>query len=151
VVALESLARTAPPLTGALDTGIDDLLGFVEGWARAIQTRDGPGHIFRGHVSLGPAAIRSAVADLLQQQAARKAPRNRPRPAPHVSAPPPAHQRPAPPKPVTARDPGLLDILPGTVEGLVEPLTSRLPLDKLGLPPHGAAGLTPLLDYLLRP
>jgi phospholipid/cholesterol/gamma-HCH transport system substrate-binding protein len=151
VAALDTLARTAPPLTTALDTGIDDLLGFVEGWARAIQTRDGPGHIFRGHVSLGPAAIRSAVANLLQQQAAREAPKSRPRPAPRVAAPPPDRRRPAPTAPPTAPEPGLLDTLPGTVEGLLEPLSSRLPLDKLGLPGQGAPGLTPLLDYLLEP
>jgi hypothetical protein len=152
--ALSSLARTAPPLTTALDTGIDDLLGFVQGWARAIQSRDGPGHIFRGHVSLGPAAIRSAVSNLLRQPGARRKPRGRSddsnRVAPSHAAPA-SPSSPTPPKPAATPDSGLLNIIPGAVDELLQPLTGRLPLDKLGFPAQDDQRLGPLLDYLLRP
>lgn len=54
---LSTFARAAAPASHVLDAGIDDTLGLMEGWARAIQTRDGVGHVFRAGLTLSPDLI----------------------------------------------------------------------------------------------
>jgi ABC-type transporter Mla subunit MlaD len=141
VAALDRLVEAAPPLTSALDTGVDDVMGFVQGWPRALQTRDGAGHVFRGHFSMGPEFISGAVGALLarRKQGARvHEPAARPRPGrPAVTSParpgPPGSPRPAAPVDIPKAVNDLLDTLGGT------PLLSD------------DAALPSLLDYLLKP
>jgi phospholipid/cholesterol/gamma-HCH transport system substrate-binding protein len=141
VASLDRLVDAAPPLTRALDIGVDDVMGFVQGWPRALQTRDGAGHVFRGHFSMGPEFIRGAVGTLLARRRERgrvRVPRPR-REQPPVTAP----ARPGPARPRPQRPASPLDV-PKPVDDL---------LDKLGGTPllSDDAVLPSLLDYLLRP
>jgi virulence factor Mce-like protein len=155
VAALSTLVRTAPPLTRALDTGVDDLFGFVQGWARATQARDGAGHVFHGHISWGPEVLRTAVRRILDQQPASGRRRGgAPRPLPRT---PPAPATPAPREtPRAAQPPGrplerLTEPLRTTLDGVgdaIDDLTERLPL---GPREPGQDGTRPLLDRLLKP
>jgi len=61
---LTRLAEAAPPLTAGLDESIDNALGLIEGWSRAIQGRDGLGHVFRGRAIVGPEFIRNLAQRL---------------------------------------------------------------------------------------
>lgn len=58
---LARFARTAAPLSQTLDVSIDDTAGVLEGWARAIQNRDGVGHLFRGKATFSGEFFRALV------------------------------------------------------------------------------------------
>jgi virulence factor Mce-like protein len=61
VDALASFSGNVRPLTNVLGTSIDDVLALMEGWARAIQLRDGLGHIFRGRAIVGTEALATVL------------------------------------------------------------------------------------------
>src|SRR5438094_655557 len=47
ISALRDLSIAAGPLTRTLDESMADLLGVAQGWALAVQQRDGVSHLFR--------------------------------------------------------------------------------------------------------
>lgn len=66
-------ANTAVPLTRTLGVSVDDALGVVEGWARAIQQGDALGHIFRGKAMVSAEALRTVLDQLTTVPAKRGA------------------------------------------------------------------------------
>jgi phospholipid/cholesterol/gamma-HCH transport system substrate-binding protein len=58
---LERFSDTLAPTTKTLDLTAPDLLAALEGWARATQTRDGLGFVFRGSLILSPVLLESLV------------------------------------------------------------------------------------------
>jgi virulence factor Mce-like protein len=139
LAALENIAKIAQPLTYWLGAdigtgpGIDGLLGVVQGWAQAIQFRDGLGHTFHGAVNLDPSLIvnlanlgvTSPAARRANERAARKAlaAHNPAAPAPTAAAS--GHPAAAP----TAGGMGLsggLSGLTGGLTGLINGLTGAV-------------------------
>ncbi|WP_205698810.1 MlaD family protein [Conexibacter sp. SYSU D00693] len=164
---LRSLVRAveaAAPVSRTLDVSIDDVLGLVEGWARAIQGRDGLGHVFRGRATLSAEMLRTLVDSLgnpgtrRAERAARAPRREEPEPRrpepPAEAAPEPAPARPEAPKdPVRGLTDALKDLLPA--DRLLDDVRGLLP-DALGgtqgqRAPEGTDGTRRLLDLLLGP
>jgi phospholipid/cholesterol/gamma-HCH transport system substrate-binding protein len=54
---LGNLALSAKPLTYWANASVVDLIALLQGWDRAIQFRDGLGHIFHTSVALDPSLI----------------------------------------------------------------------------------------------
>ncbi len=142
--AAAQLGRTSQalePVSAALDDGIADVLGMLQGWARAIQNRDAAGHVFRVSATVGQDALNKLDGSLARD---RRAGRRRPRRStPDTPAP-----RPAP----------LLLPQPSTPSRLPELPVVRVP----GLPPielpdldrgadRVAGEAQALLDFLLKP
>lgn len=78
---LAAYAEAAGPLSEIFDQGIGDFLGTMEGWARAIQGRDGLGHMFRTQPIGNEAALKTLVDRYVREdrdgergQASRTAP-----------------------------------------------------------------------------
>jgi phospholipid/cholesterol/gamma-HCH transport system substrate-binding protein len=67
IAALRDLAGAAPRFTTALGSSVDDLLNTIEGWDRAIQTRDGLSHVFRGKATISTDTLRTLVTRLQPQ------------------------------------------------------------------------------------
>jgi virulence factor Mce-like protein len=164
LTALQSVASTSKPLTDVLRVSIDDGLGLAEGWARAIQTRDKLGHVFRGRAILPVNTLASLVARLVSQQpasAAKKAaPSLRPQrdPDPQAAstptAPPPAGSAPKLPKLPLPHVPTVVS----DVNGVLDSLLGGLKSPKAGSPPPASetsggstAPARDLLDFLLGP
>jgi len=141
--ALSSLADTvgrAAPVTSALDVSIDDTLGFIEGWARAIQTRDSVSHLFRGRASIGPESMRSLLSRMPGAQKKRR--KGKDRPAGSTGTPVPS----LPPVKVPAGD-KLPAPIRKAVDDLVGSLTSALGTTTGNTTDGGPT--SELLDYLL--
>lgn len=62
VTSLQNIARLAQPLSTWLGLSSQDFFNVFAGWSRAIQFRDGLGHIFNGDVNLNPEIVLN-VAD----------------------------------------------------------------------------------------
>jgi hypothetical protein len=144
-----------------LNKSVDNTLATVENWSRAIQFRDGLGHIFRGEASFSPQLYAGFIKNLggsliptkstTRQGGQRKAPAAT---APAPAAAPPA--QPARPQPITQQ--ALDNLLDGVgktqkdVQQLLDNLTKKplLPGGQplLGTRDDGQVAL-PLLDYLL--
>jgi len=126
---LSAFARTADPVTQSLDAGIADLLGMMEGWTRAIQNRDGTGHVYRLGIGLSPQLIHALTKDFIAPQLTR-APRRR-----GIA------------NPVA---PGLQ--VPGLAGGPGVPQLPHVKLPKIEAPrlPASDAPVHKLLDYLLK-
>jgi phospholipid/cholesterol/gamma-HCH transport system substrate-binding protein len=143
VADLRTFAGAADPVTRLLDTGMPDLLGVMQNWARAIQNVDGAGHVFRVNVVADGTPL-----DLLQRYVEDGSKRPRRSGAPRrrrtgSSAQPPKSPEPtattgSPRPPAPAPRPTVR--LPG-----VKPIP--LPVD----PAPVSHGVKTLLDYLLRP
>jgi hypothetical protein len=58
---LSAFAHELNPVSTSLAQNIGPLLGVIEGWARTIQMRDGPGHVFRTHITLDSQLLTSAL------------------------------------------------------------------------------------------
>ena len=154
------MASTAAPVTRTLRLAIDDTLGLVEGWGRAIQTRDRLGHVFRGRAAVGVETFRSLIAQLTEIANPPREQDDGKRRTPAAAGAKPQQSRPAAPaRPQVARPkpPALpklplvddvRDVLPDLgpqVDGLLDDLLG--PRD----PGRGSGDLKPLLDYLLAP
>jgi ABC-type transporter Mla subunit MlaD len=150
---LADLAETMPPLSRTLRTGVDDLLGGVEGIARSTQEQDRAGHYWRAAGIISTESLQGIVGQLLDQSAGRRAPRSRgakPRPSENRSAAesPARPDRPARPQPPADRlksaVPKLLDALP---DGTLPKRLLESPPSLLG--PGRDRDAEPLLDFLL--
>jgi virulence factor Mce-like protein len=148
---------TTQPVTKALRVSIDDVLGMLEGWGRAIQTRDRLGHVFRGRAAVGVETFRVAISKLANAMApvskrSRTAKPSRPRP-PATNAVPDRRPKPTLPDALKTR-PRLptLDELKQVTDPLDEQIDKALG-DLLGgrRPRSGESAGNPLLDFLLKP
>lgn len=129
---LSSLAKDLPPVTTALDNSADNVIAILENWSRAIQFRDGLGHVFRGEASFSPDLILSMVDRLSQPTRRRRAPK--------PAAPKPLLPQ-LPAAPATGPRPALPAVkLPAKVQEV---------LDTVGRGTQQT--VTGLLDYLLQP
>jgi hypothetical protein len=57
VTSLARIAQLAKPLTYWLGLSVQDLLGLMNGWDRAIQYRDGLGHVFHAEIGISPSIV----------------------------------------------------------------------------------------------
>ena len=147
---LATFSAASDPVTRTLDTGggAADILGVLEGWARATQAHDGASHIFRFGLTVGPGAIANLFPTFASKpragQPAKRTPAHA-RKAP-AAGPAPAAQ---PRSPARRSSPTTLN---------------QITREKLGAAPQGLGrpaerrreknqnrGLQPLLDYLLAP
>jgi ABC-type transporter Mla subunit MlaD len=150
VQSLSTLAQAAPPLTKALDASIDDVLGFVQGWARATQNRDGVGHYFQGQGIFGAEILRSAVNRLLAQAPSTNR-RKRPSSQGSADRTPATGNRPSKPSDVLPKVPGSAP-LKGALDGvgkILDGVVGGLP--KAPQKPAGKDRDAGLLDFLLGP
>jgi hypothetical protein len=139
--------ETAVPVTKTLRVSTDDLLGMLEGWGRAIQTRDRLGHVFRGRAAVGLETFRSAIARLTDALAPKVVTRRDLRPeshaAPDGNVQAPGNQLPDPKSVVN----GLTKRLPSEVKGAVQNLVQGGSHDAS----KPTTGIDRLLDYLFKP
>ncbi|WP_205699631.1 MlaD family protein [Conexibacter sp. SYSU D00693] len=90
---LATFAADLAPVTKTLDGSMADALGFVHGFARAMQQRDGLGHLLRLHEVVNADSLKVLVDRYVKGPARRRAPkRETARRAPERPATP---QRPA--------------------------------------------------------
>jgi phospholipid/cholesterol/gamma-HCH transport system substrate-binding protein len=98
IAALATLTGMAQPLTHWLGLSADDLMAALLGWDRAIQQRDGLGHMFRAELLLSPSLINELVsstgAELTSSSTPPRAPHapagGQPVPSPRSAGPPPS-------------------------------------------------------------
>jgi phospholipid/cholesterol/gamma-HCH transport system substrate-binding protein len=149
---LNTFSQSLDPVTQTLDKGIGDVLGVLEGWARATQAHDAGSHVFRFGATIGPNTFEQIGALMQATSQAQPATQRRlpvlmPHPLPAVKVP--AIHVPSLPRPVNQ----IVNELPRVMQQLPQ---------KLGLaaPSLGSAGPSttpkrsdskPLLDYLLGP
>jgi phospholipid/cholesterol/gamma-HCH transport system substrate-binding protein len=169
LTAVSNTAKILQPLSYWLGAdigtgpGIDGVLGVIQGWAQAIQFRDGLGHEFQGQVNLDPSLIvklanmgtTSAAAKRANRRAVQKiverAKPTSPGPSIHVS--PPA----APSNPVVSGITGGLHGVVTTLGGVMGALHGLLGSLSHGggqpqnpsSPPPPPKNLAGLLGYLL--
>lgn len=142
---LRRFADASDPVTRVLDHGIADVLGVLQGWARAIQNTDGAGHVFRVNAVVGSDVL-NAVRRYIEDGGRRKRTPRRgsrdPRPPRRESAAPA-------PSPPARRDDGRPPLPALRLPEL------RLPTGPVQLPdvdPDDVVdGVQPLLDFLLKP
>ncbi len=139
----DTFSASADPVTRVLDTGAPDLLGVLEGWARATQGSDGASHIFRFGLTISPSAIANLIPAFAQP-----APKSKPRRSAKKRGAPATPQAPAPaPGSPAAQKPA----------APANPVGQKLTQlgDALQALPGGTKnqkrGIQPLLDYLLAP
>jgi phospholipid/cholesterol/gamma-HCH transport system substrate-binding protein len=154
------LAETATllaPVSGTLERVAPDALAVLEAWARAIQTRDGLGHVFRGSLTLSHELTSSLIERFVHPQERAATPTRdvatSPRPATRPSTPAGG------PKDLLQRlggGPGRLNELPKALQELPsvvqEALDDVLHPGRTGTPPAkgpGDMGAASLLDFLL--
>ncbi|MHB8693258.1 MAG: MlaD family protein [Solirubrobacteraceae bacterium] len=169
-LALANVATSLPPVSHALDHSADNIIAIVQNWSRAIQFRDGLGHVFRGEASVSPDLLIGAIQRLaarihLGKSAARPAQAGSSTSKPAVTPSTPSVTDAPPTGAGTATAPlaGLLGGLGATVKNLPQTaskvigtvlggLTGKL---RLGTGPHQnqdhGVSLGRLLGYLLKP
>jgi virulence factor Mce-like protein len=137
VPTLESLAtlgRTLQPLSRTLDLSVDDLLAVLQGWSRAIQARDGLGHVFRAKVGVSVDSVRGIIGRLLPGQTSAPARRDPPSKSAPSKAP---HNGSA----GTPAKPNRSPVLPQLLQ----------PLQQVPGVPQTQDAVGKLLDFLLKP
>jgi phospholipid/cholesterol/gamma-HCH transport system substrate-binding protein len=70
---LDTFGKAFDPVTHTLDTGVGDILGVLEGWARSTQARDTASHVFRFGITVGTASFASLARLLKGQKASQRA------------------------------------------------------------------------------
>lgn len=134
VAALRDFSERLDPLTDALDPGLDGLMSLLQGWARAVQTRDGAGHVFRGDFIFGPELLQQALTQF-STPARRKTRKRKDR-----------AKAPATPAPAPKAAPTAAPRVP-VVKPLIDQVQQALPA-----PVRDATKPTQdLLDFLLKP
>jgi virulence factor Mce-like protein len=132
VTALSRIASLAGPLTYWLSASIVDALGSVQGWDRAIQFRDGVGHVYHAEVGIEPSLIvnfgksGTAPAAKRDRRALSKSPSGKPAAAAAPSKPAPGSTSSAPapaPRPTVG---SAVSGVPGAVAGATPTLSKLL-------------------------
>jgi phospholipid/cholesterol/gamma-HCH transport system substrate-binding protein len=144
----QEFAAAFGPVSTTFDHGIGNLLGFLEGWARAIQVGDGASHMFRNQLVLSPEIVQRLLSGYL-----RPAPRSHRRvasaPQPSLAATAAASAPPTPATPLpnlpSVKVPSVkLAGVSRRVQQLVQQLTQTL-----SSPPNQSSQVSQLLNYLL--
>jgi len=151
---LTAFARSLDPVSRLLEGSIDDVLGILEGWARATQARDGLGHLFRGQLVITEQVITSYLRQL-EPRSRRAAKSPRAGRAPERPRPDTAPKAPEPPRATRPRDEESRPRLPDAVKPVipdVDGVPEVVPPNP-GAPPAapGDDHVEELLDYLLAP
>jgi virulence factor Mce-like protein len=125
---LTVFAHALAPVSRLLDTGIADVLGTMEGWARVIQDRDTAGHVFRTADTL-PLGILDSLLNLYPgpPAAARRPPAAHPtvrRPARSAGRPTAANANASPTNPPSSAPP--TSAPPGSTQQTLTGLLSYL-------------------------
>lgn len=143
---LSEFATAFGPLSATLDQGKADLLGFLEGWARAIQVGDNASHMFRNQLVISSEIVTQLLAHYLRPAAVRHSVARTPR-APLPAAP--SHRQPGAPPPISLPSltsqaqlgvPALTHQVQQTVQQLIQTITP---------PPDQSNSVSHLLGYLL--
>lgn len=58
---LATFAQHLVPTTDTLDHSVDNLIGVIKNWSRAVQFRDGLSHVFRGEPAVTPQTVRGLL------------------------------------------------------------------------------------------
>jgi virulence factor Mce-like protein len=69
---LNEFATALDPVSNVIDTGDGDLMGIIEGWARAIQNRDAAGHVYRINSQIGDNTLEKLQQQFISPQATNK-------------------------------------------------------------------------------
>jgi virulence factor Mce-like protein len=148
------------PVTDTLDRSVDNLIGTVDNWSRAVQYRDGLSHIFRGEAGVTPQTLEGLLIRYLgaPTKAKAKGGAKSGRPAGGKAPSTQAPASPSSPSPATPDRPKLPDLklpklvepLQKTLDGLLGGLTGQAPRkqEPAPAPVNPAASL---LDFLLKP
>ncbi|WP_205698856.1 MlaD family protein [Conexibacter sp. SYSU D00693] len=70
--AVAGMAQSLKPVSDTLDGSADNIIAILENWSRAIQFRDGLGHVFRGEASVSPDLVLTMVDRLTKGQEKRR-------------------------------------------------------------------------------
>jgi hypothetical protein len=124
VNALAHIATIANPLTYWLGSSVADVLGLMNGWTRAIQFRDGLGHVFHAELGISPSVIVNLAKLGLtsHKSSAKTAARSGAQPTGGTVAPSSSPSSAAPASPAPAPAPAA----PNPVSGLLQKLTGLL-------------------------
>lgn len=132
---LNTFSSSFEPVSKTLDSGIADILGVLEGWARATQGNDAGSHIFRFGLTFSADTFSSLTA-LLNTKSADKGKKLK------ASKPASSGAASKPLEPLTSKLPKVTAPVQNAVNGL---------LQKLGVekPSGSDDNAKPLLDFLL--
>ncbi|MCW3040821.1 MAG: Mammalian cell entry related domain protein [Solirubrobacterales bacterium] len=143
---LSKVSRQSAPLMSTVDSSAPELLQVLEGWARAIQTRDASGHLFRGQLvlsnDLAKALTNYIASPTVGQGASVQQDRTGDAPATSASRPGTTASTPTSPPARELATKALDDLLHKIVPGLPTPTPA---------PVSGSGGTKGLLDFLLKP
>jgi virulence factor Mce-like protein len=64
VASLARFSSSFQPVSDALNGSVDNLVGILQNWSRAIQFRDGLSHVFRGEATMTPQILESMLNQL---------------------------------------------------------------------------------------
>jgi len=128
--ALVRTTRALDPVSEVFDGEIDHYLQVMEGWTRAIQVRDGLGHLFRNQAILSPELVSALVTRYVSgSQPARRARRRSaeaPPPAPSERTARPRERAPERRRQGTRPRAPIPVEIPDQIEGQIEPLLDFL-------------------------
>lgn len=130
---LATLGRALVPLTDTLDRSAYNLLAVVHNWARAIQFRDGVGHVFNAAVTITPETLHEMVRRLTGNDPETKRQRE-----PSKRSEEPA--RPAPSRREDGAPPQARGVTPERPADPAQPRSGQ-----------GSNTVSEVLDFLLRP
>jgi phospholipid/cholesterol/gamma-HCH transport system substrate-binding protein len=149
------LASDLVPVTDTLDRSVDNLIGTVDNWSRAVQYRDGLSHIFRGEAAVTPQTLEGLLIRYLGAPTKAKAKTTRPKGGKGTTDKAPSTGAPSPSAPAPPGKPRLPDLLPKVaqplqkaLDGLLGGLTGKQQAPPAPAPANPAASL---LDFLLKP
>ncbi|WP_354700103.1 hypothetical protein DSM112329_00366 [Paraconexibacter sp. AEG42_29] len=166
-----TFANDLVPITNTLDKSVDNLVGTVDNWSRAVQYRDGLSHIFRGEAAVTPQTLESMLIRYLGKDAALPAsiapPTKRKGGASAPSVKPVDKAKSLLPKVEVPQLPAVQKVLDGvlgtvdktlkgagdTVKGLTDGLKGLGSSSGNGRtePPPASSSSQSLLDFLLKP
>jgi phospholipid/cholesterol/gamma-HCH transport system substrate-binding protein len=159
VTSLATLAGDLPPVAKTLDNSADNIIAILENWSRAIQFRDGLGHVFRGEAGYSTDLL-TTMMDRLIRPADRKKKAKAKVKAPKVSKPDAKKTLDDVSKPVKKTLDELPKVIQDAVDGVLGTTKDALKDTLGGLAGGGAksggdAGrrdpANGLLDFLLKP
>jgi phospholipid/cholesterol/gamma-HCH transport system substrate-binding protein len=123
---LATLAGALPHLSNTLGLTSDDLMAILQGWSRAIQTRDGLTHMFRAKVNFNMDTLRDAILRLQPPRTSHGKARPVSTPSPTAGRPTPGS---APTRPTVPSLPGVVQQVSSVVQqatGAVQQLTGTV-------------------------
>jgi ABC-type transporter Mla subunit MlaD len=149
ISSLATFASALGPVSNILNHSVDNLLAIVDNWSRAIQFRDGLGHVFRGEGAVSADSLTSIINRLLPSLSKTAARRGRSAVRSAGAAKPGATPTAGPSAsgPSRGSAPSSPPASQGGVAGLVQQLLGGSSSSSQA--PQGS--LSSLLTYLLKP